>query len=86
MSLKSKYQGIISESSGEQKTAAGNDLKLLNDVLASALSNEDNEFFTGVLPVDGPAINFNEDTWTTRLFYCICKGFPQVTVKLYAHA
>ena len=25
-------------------------------------------------------------TWTTRLFYCIRKDFPQVTVKLYAHA
>ena len=52
----------------------------------STLSNENNEFFTGVLPVDSPAINFNEDTWTTRLFYCIRTGFPQVTVKLYAHA
>ena len=25
-------------------------------------------------------------TWTTRMFYCIRKDFPQVTVKLYAHA
>ena len=57
MPLKSKYQGIISESSGERKTAPENDLKLLNDVLASTLSNEDNEFFTDVLPVDSPAIN-----------------------------
>ena len=85
MSLKSKYQGIISESCGERKTAAENDLNLLNNVLAGTC-NEENEFYTGFLPVDSPANNFDEDTWTTRLFYCIRKGFPQVTMKLYAHA
>ena len=38
------------ESSGEQKTAAENDLKLLNDVLASTMKIMNS--FIGVLPVD----------------------------------
>ena len=81
--LKSRYQEIISENKGHRQTSAQTNSQDLQNVLDGE-GKGISKFYTSGRP--GECANaYDEDTWTTRLFYSLSTGLEGVSGKLFAN-